>query len=96
MLTGPKRVLPPGLFTRAMNITYLRPLPLPATIRVVSEVVRHGRSMSLVRGRSQIKAGRRFTRFASIIRSVLWVQQGQQAGRVGKVQVVIGLQDKSS
>lgn len=40
-----------------MNITYLRPLPLPATIRVVSEVVQHGRSMSLVRGKITDKGG---------------------------------------
>lgn len=33
-----------------MNITYLRPLPLPSTVRVESRVIQMGRSMSLVRG----------------------------------------------
>lgn len=41
---------PPGGLTRALNITYLRPLPLPSTIRIKVMIVQHGRSMSLVRG----------------------------------------------
>ena len=40
----------PGGITRSLNVTYLRPLPLPATIWVKSQVVQHGRSVSLVGG----------------------------------------------
>ena len=36
--------------TRSINITYLRPLPLPAIVRVVAEVIQKGKSVGLVRG----------------------------------------------
>ncbi|MCJ1415870.1 hypothetical protein MMC32_002204 [Xylographa parallela] len=41
---------PPGGVTRALNLTYLRPLRLPATVRIQTEVVQHGRSVSLAKG----------------------------------------------
>lgn len=41
---------PPGGVTRSMNITYLRPLFLPATVLVESEVLQAGRSATIVRG----------------------------------------------
>lgn len=41
---------PPGGVTRALNLTYLRPLMLPATVKVYCEVVQHGRSASLAKG----------------------------------------------
>ncbi|MCJ1294360.1 hypothetical protein MMC34_005918 [Xylographa carneopallida] len=41
---------PPGGVTRALNLTYLRPIRLPATVRVHAEVVQHGRSVSLAKG----------------------------------------------
>ncbi|MCJ1383494.1 hypothetical protein MMC17_006608 [Xylographa soralifera] len=41
---------PPGGITRALNLTYLRPLRLPASVRIQAEVVQHGRSVSLAKG----------------------------------------------
>jgi hypothetical protein len=40
----------PGGVTRAMNITYLRPCPIPSTTRIESKVVQQRRSASLVTG----------------------------------------------
>ena len=34
-----------------MNISYLRPFRLPATVRVEANVVQSGRTLALVRGR---------------------------------------------
>ena len=44
------RAQPPGGMTRSIQLTYLRPLPLPATVRVESKVMQMGRTMGLVRG----------------------------------------------
>ena len=41
---------PPGGVTRALNITYLRPLKLPATVRIDARVAQNGRMASLVVG----------------------------------------------
>lgn len=41
---------PPAGITRALNLTYIRPLRLPATIRILGEVVQYGRTLSLARG----------------------------------------------
>ena len=49
--------MPPGGVSRSINITYLRPLPLPSTVRVKAKVVQLGRSMSLVRGDLTSKDG---------------------------------------
>ena len=40
-----------------MSVTYLRPLLLPAKVRVEAEVIQFGRSMSLVRGNITSKDG---------------------------------------
>ncbi|MCJ1448144.1 MAG: hypothetical protein MMC23_008658 [Stictis urceolatum] len=42
--------VPPGGISRGLNITYLRPVRLPATVRIEVSIVQHGRSASLVRG----------------------------------------------
>ena len=42
--------MPPGGVTRSLNITYLRPLQLPATVRVESLVLQMGEMASLVVG----------------------------------------------
>ncbi|MCJ1436727.1 hypothetical protein MMC27_006109 [Xylographa pallens] len=41
---------PPGGVTRALNLTYLRPVLLPAVVRIEAEVMQHGRSVSLSKG----------------------------------------------
>ena len=39
-----------GGVTRALNISYLKSIPLNTTVRLTSEVVQHGRTMALIRG----------------------------------------------
>jgi len=39
-----------GGVTRALNISYLKPIPLNTTVRLQSVVVQHGRTMALIRG----------------------------------------------
>lgn len=46
----PIRFKPPGGFTWNLNITCLRPLPLPATVVIESQVIHRGSTMGLVRG----------------------------------------------
>ena len=58
-LTNFPRFAPPGGMTRALNMTYLRPLPLPATIRVQSEVIQNSRSTGLARGSILSKDGKK-------------------------------------
>ncbi|MCJ1410993.1 hypothetical protein MMC19_005081 [Ptychographa xylographoides] len=53
------RTGPPGGVTRALNVTCLRPLPLPTTFRVLCEIVQHGRSLSLARGSIQSVDGQK-------------------------------------
>jgi len=39
-----------GGVTRALNISYLKAIPLNTTVRLKSEVIQHGRTMALIRG----------------------------------------------
>lgn len=40
-----------GGVTRILTISYLRPVPIGTTIRVHAQVVQHGRTMALMRGK---------------------------------------------
>lgn len=42
--------MPPGGVTRSLNVTYIRPLQLPATIRVESRILQMGEMASLAVG----------------------------------------------
>ncbi|KAF2236132.1 hypothetical protein EV356DRAFT_498986, partial [Viridothelium virens] len=41
---------PPGGVSRALNVTYLRPIPIPGTVRVHCEVIQNGNSVTFSRG----------------------------------------------
>ena len=42
---------PPGGVTRNLDLTYLRPLPVPSTVKIKSEVVQDGGSNAMSVGR---------------------------------------------
>ena len=48
-----------GGVTRALNITYLRPVPIETTVLFRSWVVQHGRTMALIRGEMTSEDGKK-------------------------------------
>lgn len=47
-----------GGVTRSLNVSYLRAVPVGSTVRVVSELVQHGRTMAFLRGRMESLDGK--------------------------------------